>query len=113
MKRATIVIGATLLVVSFGAGLGVGYVWGGIRGSVDAKRNRFKDDKAVIDSVLSTDQAFARIEVDAGLDGYAFLSGDVERETDYFNLRTKLIEAFGIKQTDRMIAGVRIRKKGL
>ena len=108
-EKRLLLVGAFVFAIA--SSFAIGFVWGSLRAGSADRLSRFSEERALIQDVLKNDRAFANIQIHSGMDGYTFLSGEVETGEDYYRLRTKLIEAIGTKPTDRMIGGVRVRKK--
>jgi hypothetical protein len=98
MRRRLLFLAAGLigLAVSFCAGALLGGLLGALAGETGAKQRRFAYEVNAIASILSSDPAFAQIEILMYTgDGSAYLMGEVATKSDYERLRSAMTHLLG------------------
>lgn len=79
---------------------------GGLLVQQSQYRSRFNDDKIVVDDYLRAQRLDKKIEIHMSSDGYMYLSGTLEDNSDYDKLVHYINIEFGRKRSDFIVKHV-------
>ena len=108
MRRALLITGLVASwIVCFACGIGFGL----LRGQGEAYGRQYKEERDLIDPVLASDPAFARVTIHPLSSGGLSLGGTVKSVADLDRLRAAVVRQVGEPRAKWMVDGVEIEKQ--